>query len=191
MKRHGATGRAQRGMVLVVSLVFLLVLTILGLAAIQNTSLEERMAGNLRSENVALQAAEAALRGGELWLARETPTLARKVKPTLTTSKPGAPSANEVWRLDRPIVGTVPWWRNVAATAAWWGANAIEVPVGDLVVADQPRYVIEYLGRFPGDINLSVPGQPADFFQVTARGVAPGGRGEALLRSTYAGYYAY
>jgi Tfp pilus assembly protein PilX len=78
----------------------------------------------------------------------------------------------------------------VAATAAWWGANAIEVPVGDLVVADQPRYVIEYLGRFPGDINLSVPGQPADFFQVTARGVAAGGRGEALLRSTYAGYYA-
>jgi type IV pilus assembly protein PilX len=62
----------HRGMALVVSLVLLLSLTLLGLAAIQNTTLQERMAGNMRSENIALQAAETALRGGEAWLSTLT-----------------------------------------------------------------------------------------------------------------------
>jgi type IV pilus assembly protein PilX len=56
---------AQRGFVLIVALVLLLVLTILGLAAAQSTSLEERMAGNARNRDLAFQAAEAGLRAAE------------------------------------------------------------------------------------------------------------------------------
>ena len=61
--RHG-----QNGLVLITSLVLLVVLTILALAAVQNSSLEERMAGSLRAESVAFEAAEAALRHAEDWL---------------------------------------------------------------------------------------------------------------------------
>ena len=56
--------RSQQGFVLIVALVLLLVLTVLGLAASQTTSLEERMAGNARNHDLAFQAAEAALTAG-------------------------------------------------------------------------------------------------------------------------------
>jgi len=54
----------QYGFVLIVALVLLLVLTVLGLAAAQSTSLEERMAGNARNHDLAFQAAEAGLSAG-------------------------------------------------------------------------------------------------------------------------------
>ena len=57
--------RSQAGAVLIVSLVLLLVLTILGVSGVQNTTMEERMAGNYRDRFSAFQAAEAALRVGE------------------------------------------------------------------------------------------------------------------------------
>ena len=55
----------QRGAVLVVALIMLLLLTIIGLASMRGTGLQESMAGNLRDGHLALQAAEAALRKGE------------------------------------------------------------------------------------------------------------------------------
>ncbi len=55
----------QQGAVLIVSLLMLLVMTIIGLSAMRSTTLEEKMAGNYRNNNIAFQAAEAALRDGE------------------------------------------------------------------------------------------------------------------------------
>lgn len=52
----------QNGIALMTALVFLVVLTILGLAAMRSTTMQERMSGNLRDQGVATQAAEAALR---------------------------------------------------------------------------------------------------------------------------------
>lgn len=53
------------GMVLVISLVFLLVLSILSLSAMQTANVQEKMAANIRDHQLAFQAAEAALRTGE------------------------------------------------------------------------------------------------------------------------------
>ena len=55
----------QSGAVLIISLIMLLLLTIIGVTAIQTTLLEEKMAGNMREQNIAFQAAESALRSGE------------------------------------------------------------------------------------------------------------------------------
>lgn len=55
----------QHGMALVISLIFLVVLTALGIFAIQNNTLQERMAGNYRNQHIAFEAAELALRVGE------------------------------------------------------------------------------------------------------------------------------
>lgn len=65
MKSHCSLPDTQRGAVLVVALVMLLLLTIIGLASIRGTTLQENMAGNLRESSLSLQAAEAALRKGE------------------------------------------------------------------------------------------------------------------------------
>lgn len=58
----------ERGAALVVGLVFLVVMTLIGVTAMQSTTLQERMAGNVRDRHLAFQASEAALRAGEQWL---------------------------------------------------------------------------------------------------------------------------
>lgn len=52
----------QNGFVLVVSLIFMLIMTVLAVTAINRSILDEKVTGNLRSQNIALQAAETALR---------------------------------------------------------------------------------------------------------------------------------
>ncbi|MFB1487588.1 MULTISPECIES: PilX N-terminal domain-containing pilus assembly protein [unclassified Thiocapsa] len=55
----------QKGVVLIVALMFILVMSIVGVTAMHSTIMQERMAGNARDRNLAFQAAEAALRAGE------------------------------------------------------------------------------------------------------------------------------
>ncbi len=55
----------QSGAVLIVSLIMLLLLTLIGASSIQTTTLEEKMAGNIRDRNIAFQAAESAIRDAE------------------------------------------------------------------------------------------------------------------------------
>lgn len=62
----------QRGAILVISLLLLLVMTVLALTASQTTRLQERMAGNARDVDQAFQAAEAGLRAAELSLEEQT-----------------------------------------------------------------------------------------------------------------------
>jgi type IV pilus assembly protein PilX len=61
--------RRQRGVVLIVALIFLLLLTILAISASGRSLLQERMAGGLRNAQLAQMSAETALRGAEwkLW----------------------------------------------------------------------------------------------------------------------------
>lgn len=56
------SGKGQRGFALFITLIFLVVLTLIGLTAMQVASLEERMAGNLGDRSRAFSAAETSLR---------------------------------------------------------------------------------------------------------------------------------
>lgn len=64
----------QRGATFVTGLIFLVVLTLFGITAMKTASMEERMSGNLRDRNVALQAAEMALRYAEQHIRDNDPT---------------------------------------------------------------------------------------------------------------------
>jgi len=58
----------QRGVVLVVSLIMLLVVTLIAVSGMQGTVMEEKMAGNTRDRNLAFQVAESAVREGEMFI---------------------------------------------------------------------------------------------------------------------------
>ena len=58
----------QQGAVLVVTLILLLVVTLLTVSNMQGAVLQQKMAGNTNDRNVAFQAAESALREGEVFL---------------------------------------------------------------------------------------------------------------------------
>lgn len=55
----------QNGAALITGLIFLVVLTMIGITAARMSTLEERMSGNMRDRAVAMQAAELALRDAE------------------------------------------------------------------------------------------------------------------------------
>lgn len=61
----------QSGAALVIGLIFILIMTIIGVAAMQNTTFQERMAGGFQDRELAFQAAETSLRAGEIWLRDE------------------------------------------------------------------------------------------------------------------------
>ncbi|MDH5454433.1 MAG: PilX N-terminal domain-containing pilus assembly protein [Gammaproteobacteria bacterium] len=63
-----ATRQKQEGAVLVATLMILLVVTLLTVSNMRGSILEEKMAGNTNDRNVAFQAAESALREGEVFL---------------------------------------------------------------------------------------------------------------------------
>ncbi|QKF51211.1 hypothetical protein FX982_02159 [Pseudomonas graminis] len=62
---EGMNVSAQRGAVLIVSLVFLLLLTLLATSSMQNATLQEKVAGTLKRRDASFQAAETALRIAE------------------------------------------------------------------------------------------------------------------------------
>jgi type IV pilus assembly protein PilX len=197
----------QTGMVLITSLVILLVLTILGLAAIQNTSLEERMAGNLRGENIAFQGAEAALRAAEQWLDIQK---ARPEAQAITTTSGGP----HILAKDAPETvknnDALSWWQEWDGTTwANYGdardsiSKSPGTPVSSVesliysyagstgVALVEPRFVIEEFGVAK---DALVVGQQQDsegkiIYQVTAHGVDPGGRSEVILRSFFGRRY--
>lgn len=57
--------RSQRGAVLIISLIFLLVLSLIGVSSMQGTSVQELMSGNLRDQYIAFNVSEATLLEGE------------------------------------------------------------------------------------------------------------------------------
>lgn len=80
-----------RGYILITSLVFLLVLTLLGVALLTGVTLEETMAHNMREKQRAIAAASAAARGVENYLA-QVPVL-----PIPGANPPASPTALAVY----------------------------------------------------------------------------------------------
>lgn len=59
---------SEKGAVLLVALIVLLLMTIIGISSMRGTSLQERMAGNMRDQNLAFQSAETAMRQAEAFV---------------------------------------------------------------------------------------------------------------------------
>jgi type IV pilus assembly protein PilX len=66
--KSGARAPRQRGVTLVIALMFMVALTLLGVGMVRSTTSEERMGANTRDYDVAFAAAEAALRDAEIRL---------------------------------------------------------------------------------------------------------------------------
>src|SRR5213083_2934554 len=92
---------AQRGAVLIVSLVFLVLLTLLATSSMQNATLQEKMAGSVTMNNALFQRAESVLRVAEAELVPgfqlpECPATCLPPPEALTLSAGGAGGASGV-----------------------------------------------------------------------------------------------
>ncbi len=173
-RQRGQRVRRETGAALVVALLLLVVLTIIGIAAMQTTRMEERMAGNTRDLNLAFQGAEAALRDGEARIR------ARAFRPDTCSTAPC-----EFWQ-----PGTLPpleqqadsWWKNTDQTQEYGQPGVDELTE----LAEDPRYVIESIGFVPDSLTVGhgVP-EGRDFFEITARATGGSGRANTVVQSTF------
>ncbi len=165
----------QDGGALVVSLLILLVMTFIGITGMQVTSLEEKMAGNMRDRNLAFQAAESALRTGELALTQAT-------VPLFNCSN-GLYRANNI-DCDDGTSETASVWNAVN-----WSSDQV-VTLSNLTLADvaaNPAYIIEELPPVPeagASLEAGVPSE-ANYYRVTARGVGGTENAVVMVQSTY------
>jgi len=158
----------QKGSVLLLSLIMLLLLTLVAVAGMQGTILQERMTGNLRDRDLAFQAAEAGLRQAEAFI-RNNPA-------TVYGNSSGLYQVNNANRPD---------WRTRTITA---GNGAITY-VGDFPgVAAQPTYYIEEISTLQPagtetEAGTAVP--PSPYFRITSLGTGGSDSTSVVLNTVF------
>lgn len=173
--------RQQRGVALVVGLIFLLVITTLTLASSRSTLLQERMVGNVRESNLAFQAAEGVL--------REVEGLLRVAAETATTQgldlEPWTASGLEIFDCSGAEI-------LAAADPSTWTVASTKTELG---VADA-RYRLIQMSNVSGRAVACKPleeeplvgaGNRSSYYLILAYAEGPTGRGNQLVTSTY--YY--
>jgi len=192
---------------MVIGLIFLLLLTIVGVSSMQTTTLSERMAGNLRDQQLAFDAAEAALRTAENWLAaipsEEIPGTCTALAEVSGNCKDWSGSSDLVYPDNLSNLVNL---KLAQQSASWWADNAKPINVDNTdppvsgapsiansgMLAGEPYVLIEQLGsgaRFEtsgpqgGNTNL---GPGVRYYRITAYAVGGTDTAVAVLQTTYA-----
>ncbi len=166
-----APARRQRGATLVVVLILLLLMTLLGLASLRSTVLEERMTSNLLDRSLGFQVAEAGLREAEATLSPNPAFPAAGCNAATGLCARPDPAAMERW-LDPGF--------NQWRAASVFDANTAA-----------PQFIIEEMGEGPNwrDCDRLSPIHPLCLtprYRVTVRS-QQNGRASVLLQTIYAG----
>jgi len=183
----GVVGRSrQAGISLFPAMMFLLVLTVLSIGALNSAMMEEKMVGNTKDTNVAFQMAEAALRDAEVDIAAnitQTSVFSAACGSGLCTppSTWASPTSTDISKLID--------WSNSGITRRY-GAFTGAAPLS--LVAQQPVYVIERLSQLPrgpgrsAGLGVAPPPSAGTVYRITV--LATGARPETrvMLQSTYA-----
>ncbi len=162
--------RHQRGVVLPVVLIFMVVMMLLGVSAVRNITLEEKMAANSRSQNLAFQAAEQALRSCEILMQQGQIQTVKILPRGPVEISPG--KVQEYWE----------------TAAHWSNANSFEVPksaseagLNDVMLAAQrPRCMVELMDPVVSTVN---PQDQKEQLRITARGVGARNTSVVILQS--------
>lgn len=164
MRGAGAARGRQQGVILVVVLVFLLVFGAASLHAFRAAQVAERLAGNQWDRARAFEAAEAGLRDGRTWLARQA-----EIFP------PEGGGDSGVYRVGT-LSGQVEdprWnWAEGRSYGALTGADP--APFADH--RGPPHWVVEAVGWSRDDLSPehSSAGYMTFYYAVSSRGLGPG-----------------
>ena len=184
----------QQGAVLITGLIFMVVLTLLAVASMRNTGLEEKMAANAQNQNMAFQAAEAALRQGLSQIYSGTITSASGFTPGCTTvapmglCMPSAPGVAPIWTIQFPFGQTT----QTAIGVATFSGTPLK-DVANQPLANQPQYIIELLPSIPcpncsmGTGRGAVAGTAIPY-RITARGWGMAPEAQATTQATFMYY---
>jgi type IV pilus assembly protein PilX len=182
-----STHHHQRGTALVTSLLLLLILTVVGVTAMQVTRMQERMAGNTRDLNMAFQGAEAGLRNGEDMIAAEA--FAPAPSAGVCTTSPCKFWDANASAVANPETKNDTWWQGGTPTQYQANLN-FTTPTNEMTdLAHDPYFVVEYVTEITDPLSVgSGDGPPSSrfFYQVTAASPGASANATTVLQSTYA-----
>jgi len=161
----------QRGAVLVVGLIFLALLTLIGVTAFSVATQEERMAGNARDRLRAFEAAERALRACEDYLSDPIP-------PRFSAN-----GSTDPGMYDTPALLAADKGETIA-----WGTEPTRQLSGVAGVAEQPRCIVQRMARTRTNspsVRAELPQASTFAYQVTARGVGANRNTVVVLQSSF------
>lgn len=150
----------EQGMALIIALIFLLLLTLIGLSSIQNSTLQERMSSSVQFRNQSFQIAESALRLGETAVSKSTYKLAE-----CTSVATCAPPPDSALR-----------------DSAGQGTNALWVQAGT-----GGLYAVQNVGLAKTAVGCTAAGDPTEsqtLYRITGIGMV--GTSRTVLESIYA-----
>lgn len=170
----------QRGAILVVSLLLLLVLSVLAITASQTTRMEERMAGNARDVELAFQAGEAGLRAAEVRIQED---LAPKGPSPVECDDPATCDADS-----RDNTETLDF---VEQDVEWWGENAHALGKSLAYIDVEPHFYTEVWADVPDTLTVgsSMPKSGTMYYTNTTRSQGATDTAVTLIESNYAVRY--
>ncbi len=184
-----APGRREQGSVLVISLLILLVMSLLSITSVNNSVLEEKMAANSRSSQLAFQAAEAALREGENYVSQSMTAntdINGDIADTVCTNgfcdcdnRIGAAGENGC---------PLEYWTDGGLNV--WNAS-FKPYSGSLQEGENASFIIEYMGKTQPAPPAAAEPDPRlcatcpDMYRITALGVHINSGARVMLQSTF------
>jgi type IV pilus assembly protein PilX len=177
VRRSPAPGRRERGFVLVTGLLFLVILTVLGLALFRGTGLMDRISANTRDKQRSFEAAQAALQYGEWAIQNGTGGIG-----TACTNAVNSTPATNVHVCSNALAApdTLPWpgrFEYTPPNMAIGTAGGLTSNGSDVKYQAPPGFYIEYKG-------LDYTGKN-EIYQVTAYGYGGNADTGTVVRSTY------
>ena len=160
--------KRESGAALIVALLFLVILAMLGVSSMSSTTLEERMSGNARDQNVAMQAAEAALRDGERDLTGSATTRITVANFVASCANAMCAEGAPLTNLDDPL------------KSAFYGQFTADLPFKGS--PQQPRYMLELLNGMPAQTALPLSTRN---FRVTAKGYGQNANTIVILQTVF------
>ncbi|MGN8157185.1 pilus assembly PilX family protein [Salinisphaera sp. RV14] len=182
--------RRQDGFILVTSLIFLVVLTLLAVSAINSSTLQERMATNQREKSRALDAADSALSHVETLLAS---TGFRQCNPVMNPTAGTSAAANSGCDTSASGLTVIPAGSGTSDSTSYYlsdqfwsqaGVSSYQLPADASSTGLNVQYVVEYVREQANDLNPGSAGTVI-LFRITARADGRSPASRAVVQSIY------
>lgn len=183
LRRRPLRARRQRGFIMVTGLLFLVIMTLLGLALFRSSGLMDRLTANTRDKQRSFEAAQGALEYGVWWLM----TPGGGGAPSTCASNNGTATTATIHVCTEALSTTL---TSVQDYTTWWKTAFTYTPPGMTVAAGggmatatdvnyqaPPGVYIEKLG-------LSTDGKYT-FYQVTSYGFGGDANTVSIVRGTF------
>jgi len=171
-QQYNPSPHTQQGIVLFVGIMLLLILTLIGISAMNSSVMTEKLTQNIRDTTTAFEAAETALGDGEQWVQSQTSAI------TAVSACSTAPC--HVWQVN--AFGNA-----FQQSASWWASNALPYSSTLVGVAAQPMYIIEQYSFVPSQLSPDAESKGLGYYyyRITAMGTGLTSNSVSYVQSIY------